>query len=417
MSKVQKSAVRRAAPAHAVPPTAAARKSQVASRSRRPSDAANGAARAPGGVASAARLAANRANARRSTGPRTPAGKARGSANAVTHGLFCRRLLVHGASLQERPEEHDSLHQGWRDALRPCGRFESDLVEMICTGLWRRRRMEEMEGVYLELLERARGLAGMETWMRGAASRQGAMASIGREVRGWLRELERAQTRRQSQAPCWVASLPDPRAEDSGARDSAAADARRSALAAQSAAYARAEPAGFVQAPEPPGKRAAAETPETPEERDARKNRADPQPAGYKWAGGRLVHISERPEAWSAEERARIPVPPRVWPDDQPFPRKFRYPTPYPGQPEPVWPPGSPEALRQAAQRAQAAGRPPGARSGPSEPALPGSPPAESGPAATSASPHADEAEPQANAPEDSNVMITLRALAEPDPL
>lgn len=33
------------------------------------------------------RLAANRANAKRSTGPRTPAGKARASANARRHGL------------------------------------------------------------------------------------------------------------------------------------------------------------------------------------------------------------------------------------------------------------------------------------------------------------------------------------------
>jgi len=37
-------------------------------------------------------LAANRSNAQRYTGPRTPAGKARSSLNALKHGKYARRL-------------------------------------------------------------------------------------------------------------------------------------------------------------------------------------------------------------------------------------------------------------------------------------------------------------------------------------
>ena len=211
---------------------------------------------------SAARLAANRANAQRSTGPRTRAGKARSRANAVSHGLFCRRLLVASASLHEHQDEFDALHQQWRSELKPQTRRESDLVELICVGLLRRQRYQEIEGMLLQKLDRDPEEDGLERFMRGAASRQSALASIGREIRAWTRELEQAQTRRLGgMTPDWV----DHDREDAEAH------------------YALAPPAGFVEAPAPAAPTSAARRNETDEEYCARLTRDEPLPPGYIW--------------------------------------------------------------------------------------------------------------------------------------
>ncbi len=327
----------------------------------------------------AARLAANRANAQRSSGPATAAGKARSSANAVAHGLFCRRLLVHSASLQERPDEFDALHQDYRNQFRPQGRRESDLVEKICANEWRRLRFIELEGVALQRLERESGLAGLERFLRGASGRQSALASISREVRLWTRDLEQAQTRRTGKSPQWV----DPLHESSEAR------------------FAVARPAGFVAEPAPAA-RAPAAPPrdETDVEYAARMNREDPQPSGYKWTRQTsIVSISERPELW-ADDPNPPPLPLKGWPDHQPFPKKFRHPRPYPGQPEPDWPPGSREAKAHAALRALLA-----------------QPPLEPDPAAPA--PPAPATEPERRVergPEDSGVLVTLGGPSEPEP-
>src|SRR5882672_1737881 len=56
---------------------------------------------------SSARLAANTANAQHSTGPRTPAGQARSSQNARTHGLTARDLII---APHEREEFEELLN-------------------------------------------------------------------------------------------------------------------------------------------------------------------------------------------------------------------------------------------------------------------------------------------------------------------
>lgn len=282
---------------------------------------------APAGesATSPARRAANRANARKSTGPRTQAGKARSRANAVTHGLFCRRLLVSSASLRERPEESDALHQAWRSELKPCGRRESDLVELICVNLMRRRRYLELEGVLLQKLDRDPAGDGLERFLRGAASRQSALASIGREVRAWTRELEQAQTRRLGgKAPDWVnRELDDPAAR-----------------------FALAPPAGFVAEPAPP------------------------PPARLPWRNT-LVLEGETAEHYAERMNRLHPLPPpcrhelrngipfiagtQTFPLDQPIVRDRNRTAPdsgqrEPAQPAPGQPPGSPEARSQADQ-------------------------------------------------------------------
>jgi len=65
-------------------------------------------------------IAANRENARLSTGPRTEAGKAAPSTNAVKHGLTGRFVILPG-----QQEAFDELEAGLRGSLLPSGRFRN----------------------------------------------------------------------------------------------------------------------------------------------------------------------------------------------------------------------------------------------------------------------------------------------------
>jgi len=49
-------------------------------------------------MATKAQIDANRQNSKKSTGPKTAAGKAAVSQNAVKHGLFAHEAVIHGES-------------------------------------------------------------------------------------------------------------------------------------------------------------------------------------------------------------------------------------------------------------------------------------------------------------------------------
>jgi hypothetical protein len=100
---------------------------------------------APGRDVSDRRLAANRANARLSTGPRTDAGKAASSRNAVTHGLYCRDLLLPG----EDAGELAALRDGLVADVRPRGAAQELIVEQLVAAAWRLRRARAAEGALL----------------------------------------------------------------------------------------------------------------------------------------------------------------------------------------------------------------------------------------------------------------------------
>lgn len=68
-------------------------------------------------MATVRQLTANRQNAKHSTGPKTPAGKARISHNAISHGIFAQRLLLEG----EQPEEYQRLLDGLIASLKAEG--------------------------------------------------------------------------------------------------------------------------------------------------------------------------------------------------------------------------------------------------------------------------------------------------------
>jgi hypothetical protein len=87
------------------------------------------------------RAIANRRNAQRSTGPRTPEGKQASSRNAITHGIFCRDLLVPGESI----EEMRALRQAFIQSLKPADAAELSLVDQIFSSAWKLRRVQSAE--------------------------------------------------------------------------------------------------------------------------------------------------------------------------------------------------------------------------------------------------------------------------------
>lgn len=80
-----------------------------------------------------AQIEANRQNAQKSTGPKTAAGKAKVSANALQHGLLADRFAI--------AEEDRSAFEAFRSQLRaelaPVGQMEMLLAGRIATLAWR----------------------------------------------------------------------------------------------------------------------------------------------------------------------------------------------------------------------------------------------------------------------------------------
>jgi len=91
-------------------------------------------------------IVANRSNALKSTGPRSLAGKAGSSRNAVSHGLTAKLPLLPG----ESADEHDGLKHAMFSSLRPDGALETQIVERIFSLSWRLRRVPAFEMALLE---------------------------------------------------------------------------------------------------------------------------------------------------------------------------------------------------------------------------------------------------------------------------
>jgi hypothetical protein len=95
-------------------------------------------------------LEANRSNARRSTGPRTTAGKARSSLNALKHGLCAKAILI-GA---ERPEQFEELRSAVIAHYRPRSALAYDAADRYAATLWRLRRIPTIEAALAEAVHR-----------------------------------------------------------------------------------------------------------------------------------------------------------------------------------------------------------------------------------------------------------------------
>jgi len=102
----------------------------------------------------------NRKNALNSTGPRTLAGKAKVSQNAVRHGAYSEALTM----LLESPEDFASLRSGIGDTLRPVGALETNLVDRMASLWWR--------------MERAKMAANQSLWMSARRRFKGSLEDM-----------------------------------------------------------------------------------------------------------------------------------------------------------------------------------------------------------------------------------------------
>jgi hypothetical protein len=93
-------------------------------------------------------IKANRANARLSTGPKSDGGKQRSRANAATHGLTAKQIIVPG----ETPEQFERLRKGLIADFAPGTTIEFELIDQLAALLLRRRRPPVVEAVLLKTL-------------------------------------------------------------------------------------------------------------------------------------------------------------------------------------------------------------------------------------------------------------------------
>jgi hypothetical protein len=154
-------------------------------------------------MASEAQLAANRRNAGKSTGPRTEAGRAVVSHNALRHGLTAEHLVL----FDEQPEDLARFRDELRAALDPADEVEEELVERIVLCAWRLRRAARIDAGLLN--DAAEGVTprgfepGIGSAFRNAAFDLGTASryetALDRSLRRAYAVLERRQARRRGE--------------------------------------------------------------------------------------------------------------------------------------------------------------------------------------------------------------------------
>lgn len=98
-------------------------------------------------MTSVAQAKANQQNARKSTGPKTPAGKAKASQNALTHGIYAAIPLLPGENQDKLSQLADDINA----AFAPTDAMEVSIVERIIIGTIRQIRLREAEAAKLRI--------------------------------------------------------------------------------------------------------------------------------------------------------------------------------------------------------------------------------------------------------------------------
>jgi hypothetical protein len=96
-------------------------------------------------MASTKQIEANRSNALNGKGPRTAAGKARSSRNALTHGLTAQEIVIPG----EDVAAYRLFERQLIDDLQPNGSCELELIERLAATYWRLRRIPRFEAALM----------------------------------------------------------------------------------------------------------------------------------------------------------------------------------------------------------------------------------------------------------------------------
>lgn len=151
-------------------------------------------------MSSAARINASRKNGLKG-GVKTAAGKEISRLNAISHGLFCREVLIKGEDASSLTE----LSSGLTAELEPQGEMETILVERIISSTWRLRRALRTEKAYATL-PRCRENDDQEELIAGCDYRYPSWqnysryeTALERQIYKALHELERLQRARKYQ--------------------------------------------------------------------------------------------------------------------------------------------------------------------------------------------------------------------------
>jgi len=97
-------------------------------------------------MATERQIAANRENAQLSTGPRTDAGKAASSNNALRHGLASRGLII----LPGQEPVFAQMESDLRHSLNPDGPLQELIFKRALTATWNLHRCGEAEALVYE---------------------------------------------------------------------------------------------------------------------------------------------------------------------------------------------------------------------------------------------------------------------------
>lgn len=139
-------------------------------------------------MATKKQTAANRRNARHSTGPKTAAGKATASMNALKHGLRAQTVVLRS----EHQEDFDEIHAGLQNQYLPQNASEQHLVDQAAIAQWKLVRAENVENQCFEEKDMPpKELAAMFDRMTQIESR------LERAFFRAYKELERLQAARQ----------------------------------------------------------------------------------------------------------------------------------------------------------------------------------------------------------------------------
>jgi hypothetical protein len=135
-----------------------------------------------------ARALASRINGAKSRGPRTVAGKARSSRNALKHGLCARTYLL---LPDERAAEFAAFRAALISELAPAGALQIVLAERIAVAAWRLARADRLEAEALAFRMRHDGTSGIAVLRDGNGTR--AVETMLRYRNAALVELLRCQ--------------------------------------------------------------------------------------------------------------------------------------------------------------------------------------------------------------------------------